>query len=170
MTAVINETIDAIAGRGANMTGNDFEGAILNRIFQRGYLEVNQTEKKRLADILERRDWGQLPRFGDRWCSRQQYCGMKPDGKRLRTDFFLFDREIFPQGLLIESKYQQVGGSVDEKLPWTVEFLSMQPSKAIVIIDGGGASEGMVKYVTMKSQQTANVAVHNFMSFYRLPL
>ncbi|EDL8065282.1 hypothetical protein CTA21_24515 [Salmonella enterica] len=170
MSMVCESIADTLAGRGANLTGTDFEGAILHRIMQRGYLEINKRDKARVADMVASRSWGQLSRLGDRWCSRQQYCGDKPDGKRLRTDFFLFDRVAFPQGLLIESKYQQVGGSVDEKLPWTVEFLSMQPSKAILIVDGGGAHEGMVKYVTLKSAQTANVTVHNFMSFYRLAL
>lgn len=57
--------------------------------------------------------------------------------------------------MVIESKWQQASGSVDEKFPYLVENIKKQyPYKTLIVIDGGGykrkALEWMKKQVDDK--------------------
>ena len=54
-------------------------------------------------------------------------------------DFHLFHPEKHPDGLIIESKWQQSVGSVDEKYPYLVlNIKTKYPAKTIIILDGRG--------------------------------
>lgn len=46
---------------------------------------------------------------------RQAYVGQSVFGKRIVVDFLVKNAAEFPAGFIIESKYQDMGGSVDEK-------------------------------------------------------
>lgn len=66
----------------------------------------------------------------------------------LQVDFFLPSVKPFPNGLIIESKWQQVPGSVDEKLCYLVENIkSVYPCTTIVMIDGLGFRPGAIRWV-----------------------
>jgi DNA adenine methylase len=56
--------------------------------------------------------------------------------------------------LVIESKWQQSGGSVDEKYPYMVLNLKEQsPVQSIVVVDGNGQKAGSVKWLRQQTDQ-----------------
>jgi hypothetical protein len=64
-------------------------------------------------------------------------------GTPIYTDFYLPSAPGFPEGLCIESKWQQTGGSVDEKLPYLVANIQERfPLPVIVVLHGGGYRPG----------------------------
>lgn len=66
----------------------------------------------------------------------------------LFTDLYLADVPTFPQGLAIESKWQQSAGSVDEKWPYLVQnIIECFPCPAIVGIHGGGFRPGAEQWL-----------------------
>lgn len=56
----------------------------------------------------------------------------------LRLDFFLVHPQKHPNGLILESKYQETGGSADEKLVYTVLSLKQAGIPTILLIQGAG--------------------------------
>ena len=52
--------------------------------------------------------------------SRQVAVGQSIYGTTLRADFVVHNLVEYPRGLVIEAKWQDVGGSVDEKFPYVV--------------------------------------------------
>jgi len=69
-------------------------------------------------------------------------------GSAMKSDFVLYHPEKWPQCLIIESKWQQIGGSVDEKFPYLVANINERyPSPAMIVIDGGGFKKGAVDWL-----------------------
>lgn len=64
-------------------------------------------------------------------------------GKMLKVDFFLPDHE-----LIIESKWQASGGSVDEKFPYLcLNIKQFYPYPAIIVLGGGGWCAGSLEWL-----------------------
>lgn len=64
------------------------------------------------------------------------------------VDFFLREHPRFPDGLIIESKWQDATGSVDEKLPYLVLNIRFcYPCPTIIVIHGGGFRPGAVRWL-----------------------
>ena len=63
---------------------------------------------------------------------------------RLRVDFVVSNLARFPHGLILESKYQNRRGSVDEKLPYIRDNVraGSYPHPLIVITHGQGFRHG----------------------------
>jgi hypothetical protein len=62
-------------------------------------------------------------------------------------DFILYHPQKWPQCLVIESKWQQVSGSVDEKYPHTILNINLNIKmrsayRSILLLDGGGYKPG----------------------------
>lgn len=69
-------------------------------------------------------------------------------GTPLFSDFYLDDVVSFPTGLTIESKWQEVSGTADEKLPYLVHnILECYPCPAIVVLHGGGFRTGAERWL-----------------------
>jgi len=69
-------------------------------------------------------------------------------GHNLKTDFFITNIPDFPEGLAIESKWQQKAGSNDEKFPYLVTNIKNQfPCPAIVVVDGNGQKAGAIRWI-----------------------
>lgn len=62
---------------------------------------------------------------------------------------FLLKSDRFSLEIRIECKWQQVKGSVDEKFPYLyLNCIEQMPEKEIfIIVDGGGAKEGAIKWL-----------------------
>jgi hypothetical protein len=61
----------------------------------------------------------------------------------LKSDFMLYHPQKHPNKLIIECKWQQVSGSVDEKYPYTVQNIREKyPCPAIILLDGEGYKPG----------------------------
>lgn len=69
-------------------------------------------------------------------------------GHGIQTDFYLRNIDDYPLGLCLESKWQDSGGSVDEKFPYLVLNIKKQyPCPAIVIVGGTGFRRGAVEWL-----------------------
>lgn len=67
----------------------------------------------------------------------------------------------FSEGLSIECKWQDVGGSADEKYPYLVANIKKRfPCPAIIVVDGGGPKPGAIQW--LKSQVDGVKLLHVF--------
>ena len=86
--------------------------------------------------------------------------------KRLRVDFVLHNIASFPRGLIVESKWQDVGGTADEKFPYLVENIyQAYPLPAMVVIHGGGCCPGALAYIRKRVNGQQFVAVYSLEEF-----
>ena len=130
--AIMTPNPDGSANNGgrANRTGSTLENTVEDLLIRHGY------------EITSITDWPpQLP-AGRRYYARQVKLGVSIYGSPRRMDFAIWGAKRFPTGLIIECKWQQRAGSVDEKFPFSV--LNIEKSKrdfgvpSVIIIDGGG--------------------------------
>ena len=64
-------------------------------------------------------------------------------GKRVKFDFLIRPCVRFPNGLIIEAKWQDVTGSAEEKLPYLVmNIRTCYPYPTMIVLDGSGWSAG----------------------------
>jgi hypothetical protein len=73
----------------------------------------------------------------------KQYMKQLPIGPTIynserRCDFYVVNRAKWPDDLIIECRWQQVGGSVDEKLPYFLFNILKTGIPTIILMDGGG--------------------------------
>lgn len=135
-------------GGRANMTGNRLEQIIESFLQDCGYeLYPNKQELGMMAEA-----------------ERPVYCTQVRIGNNiydtaLKCDFLLFHPEKWPKGLVIEAKWQQVGGSVDEKYPFLVLSIRKSIFETILLLDGGGYRPGAERWLR---GQTDNKLLHVF--------
>lgn len=109
-------------GAQANKTGRVAEGMIDSLLRQLGYIPL-----------------------------RQQFIGLGIYGTPVQADTLIKGVPSFPQGIIIESKWQASGGSVDEKYPYLVaNIFYCYPCPVIILADGDGARPGAIRW--LKSQ------------------
>ena len=112
---------------GANYTGTQLEKFINERLLERDYRLV-----PRAGFVAATAD--KQPVY-----SRQFHIGSSIYDTPLYCDFILYHPDRHPGCLIIESKWQQTGGSVDEKFPFFVHNIQQKhPHKTVVVLDGGG--------------------------------
>jgi hypothetical protein len=142
--------------------GNVLEKTIEGVLQGHGYYQIGQDvpQKQRLDDLLNSQI---LPKR----YARQVYIGPSIYGTDLYVDFYIIGSQSIAEGLIIECKWQQTAGSVDEKLPYVnLNIQTCYPVPAVVLIDGGGMKEGAIAW--LKSQVSVNpnlLAVHTLSSF-----
>lgn len=123
-------------GSQANYTGTVLEQYILSRLTERGYTLVPQ-RRFIPARYLEQPIYSRRFHIGSSIYNTPQYC-----------DFILYHPKKWPNNLVIESKWQQTSGSVDEKYPYLVLNIQMKyQCPTILILDGGGYKKGAEKWV-----------------------
>jgi hypothetical protein len=96
---------------------------------------------------------------------RQCIIGRTIYGTEFRVDFLVHNLPPFPQGLVIESKWQTTGGSVDEKFPYLVENFRACRYPAIVIVHGGGCRDGALEWLQAHCDPQHLVAVFRLEEF-----
>ena len=74
--------------------------------------------------------------------SAEYLVGKDLYGKDHKCDFILYHPVRYPRALIIESKWQQSTGSVDEKFPFWVLTIKKSGLDTIVVLDGGGYFKG----------------------------
>ena len=74
--------------------------------------------------------------------AEQVETGLSIYGKRRLGDFALYHPQRWPDCLVIQCKWQTSSGSVDEKYPYEVENIAPAGFPTIIVLDGGGYSEG----------------------------
>lgn len=132
-------------GGRANRTGQTLENQVERLIIDRGYiwLPANRIEA---AKILKQSFYtSQFP------INKSLY-----EGKNTRADLILYHPQKHPEFLLIECKWQQTGGTTEEKLPYLVLNIKKNyPYDTMIIIDGGGHSRGAIKWI--KEQESGRI-------------
>ena len=90
--------------------------------------------------------------------STLRLCGYRPERQRkigmgvfdtpIQVDFYLPQLPGYPAGLIIESKWQEIQGTADEKLCYLVENIRYcYPCPVIIIAGGKGARPGAIKWL-----------------------
>ena len=114
------------SGAQANYTGNALEKFIESRINEKGYQRI--TPKKFEASIYLKQ-----PIY-----ARQFYIGPSIYQTKMYCDFILYHPQKWEKCLVIESKWQQSSGSVDEKYPYLILNIQQSAYETILVLDGGG--------------------------------
>ncbi|BAZ25144.1 hypothetical protein NIES4073_60480 [Kalymmatonema gypsitolerans NIES-4073] len=149
-------------GGRANQSGNVLERTVEGTLLGHGYELIggNVLKKQRLGYLIN--STSLTKRY-----ARQVYIGPGIYGTDIYVDFYIIGSATIPSGLIIECKWQQTGGSVDEKLPYVnLNIQNCYPAATIVLIDGGGMKPKAITW--LKSQVTQNqnlLAVHNLSTF-----
>jgi hypothetical protein len=87
-------------------------------------------------------------------------------GHPIRIDFLILNIPEFKNGLAIECKWQDVGGSVDEKFPYLVLNIQERfPCPVIIVIDGGGQKEGSIQWLKCQVDGKKLMKVLNLSEF-----
>ncbi len=145
------------SGEKANSTGNLLEQFIEQILQKKGYVEF--WNHKTIAFENRKAIGG------------KQYLKQLPVGQTIyettrKCDFFIVNRDLFPDDLIIECKWQQVPGSVDEKYPFLLFNIIKTAVPTIVLMDGSGYKKNAMKW--LKSQvheKSALIAVWNMAEF-----
>lgn len=93
---------------------------------------------------------------------RQRTVGIGIYGTPIQADFWIERAPAFSTGLIIESKWQGSGGSVDEKYPYLVENIRYcYPCPVIILADGDGARPGAIRWLRSQVDGTNLFAVYS---------
>jgi hypothetical protein len=93
-----------------------------------------------------------LSSLGERWYTTQLAHFRNLYSAKFKSDLFVYDTQHWPNGLLIECKYQALGGSVDEKYVFTVLSLKNLPPPSAMVLTGGGARNCAISWI--RGQET----------------
>jgi hypothetical protein len=135
-------------GRKANITGNQLERFIHNLVTGRGYLWI-EPRKFKVATYLEQ------PIF-----TRQYVYGENIYGGEQRVDFILYHPDKYPNCLIIEAKWQQKAGSVEEKFPYFyLNIMEKYPTDTVMVLAGGAYRPGAEQWLR---DRMGNKLIHVF--------
>ncbi|TAF10482.1 MAG: hypothetical protein EAZ77_03180 [Nostocales cyanobacterium] len=137
-------------GGQANKSGKILETTVEGTLVGHGYVNVgDQLQKKqRLESLLT------CTKYPKRY-ARQVHIGKGIYSTDIFVDFYIIDSILYPSGLIIECKWQNSSGSVDEKLPYVNSNIeNCYPAQTIVLIDGGGMKPGAINW--LKTQVSNN--------------
>lgn len=136
------------SGSFANKTGNALERFVEHSLQEHGYTEFNNHKEQ----VFAMRDT-----IGGRQYVKQAKCGLSIYDTVRKCDFLIINHDKFPEGLIIECKWQQSSGSVDEKYPFAVHNIMKIGVPTVVLIDGGGYKPAALKW--LKEQAGDNRAL-----------
>ncbi len=117
-------------GTRANRTGVELENFVANRLEELDYQFV-PSNRFHASSILERPIYTTQYNIGNSIYEKPRY-----------VDLILYHPIKFPNELAIQCKWQSSGGSVDEKYPFEVLSIAYNQVDTIIILDGGGYSDG----------------------------
>jgi len=111
--------------------------------------------EKTIENVLISSGFKKIKNTNMRICGYKQYIpqatiGNTIYGTKYRVDFIVYGIPNFIDGVVIQSKYQGVSGTADEKFPKVVLDIHINRIPTIVVISGGGASKKAVGWI--KSQ------------------
>ncbi|MBK1986240.1 hypothetical protein A0J48_001515 [Sphaerospermopsis aphanizomenoides BCCUSP55] len=133
----------------ANKSGKILEGNIEAILKGHNYFLVgNHVHKEFLfnAALLPKR-------YG-----KEVYIGTGIYQTQLKVDFYIIGIPAIPSGLIIECKWQESGGSVDEKFPYlNMNIQSSYPAPTIIILGGEGMREGASSWLKDRVNDNPNL-------------
>jgi hypothetical protein len=119
-----------------NITGNQLETAVKTVLSGKGF------------EIFNYRSWERQPLKFSKEIVLENAPYTTSYGHNGNTEFLLIS-EKYDMRIRIECKWQQVAGSVDEKLPYLYlnAIEAMPEDKIIILIDGAGWKLGAIKWL-----------------------
>jgi hypothetical protein len=143
----------------AQGTGTVLENQIVALLQTKGYISLAVPKKERLAAFISA--------AGRKIYIQQAHLGNGIYGTDIYTDFILNVPSLAISQLIIECKWQQSSGSVDEKFPYlSLNIQHNYPYSTIVVLDGNGYKPGAEAW--LKAQVGINpnlIAVYSLMQF-----
>lgn len=140
----------------ASKTGQILEKFVASLLLDKDYVQI-----KPAKTFLAMRELNQ-PIF-----AQQFTVGESIYKKPRKVDFILYHPELWVDCLVIECKWQASSGSVDEKYPFLVENIEYGDYPTIVILDGGGYTEGASEWLRSQSGTDKFLYVFNQGEFQR---
>ena len=131
-------------GKKANRTGGKLENFVENALKGCGYLELRDKKAQTFtnrASIVGKRFLKQVP------------VGQTIYQTPRMADFVVLNQTCFPEGLIIECKWQQASGSVDEKYPFLLLNIRKTGVPTIIILDGGGYKPGAEEWLKNEASE-----------------
>jgi len=116
-------------GSKANRTGNRLERFVEQTLQEYGYVPIVNDTNGAFANRTS---------IGDKRYMTQVPVGPTIYESQRKSDFLVIDKDRFPDGLIIECKWQQSAGSVDEKYPFLLFNIQKTGIPTIVLLDGDG--------------------------------
>ncbi len=134
------------SGSKANKTGNLLESFVEQSLIAKGYTEFwnHKTQVFSNRNVI-----------GGRQYAKQVYCGKTIYETDRKVDFLIINKELFPNDLIIECKWQQVGGSVDEKYPFLLFNIIKTSIPTVILIDGNGYRAAALKFLKDEVSKTS---------------
>jgi hypothetical protein len=136
------------SGTKANITGNRLEKFVEQALQDAGYIEF-------LGHKLQVFD--NRKTIGGKQYLKQLRVGETIYSTSRKCDFFIVNRDKFENDLIIECKWQQSGGSVDEKYPFLLHNIVKTGIPTVILLDGGGFKRAAMKW--LKDQVGGNSAL-----------
>ena len=142
----------------ANRTGNTLENFVKQELINEEYVESTNNKKQLFNNRLS---------VGGKQFAQQVPCGKSIYDTARKCDFLIMNQDKFPDGLIIECKWQQSAGSVDEKYPFTLFNIFKIGVPTIILLDSGGYKESAMQW--LKDQVDPNrglIGVYSMSEFH----
>lgn len=121
------------SGGKANLTGNHLERFVVGALEMSGYTR---------SELIKKQFFQNRSVIGGRQYQTQVNAGETIYASPRSVDLFVVNPQRFRDGLVIECKWQQATGSVDEKYPFLCENIKKTAIPTIILLDGGGYKAG----------------------------
>ena len=126
------------SGKKANWTGKNFENFVYDNLIRMGFKHVSSKDIKKAGNNFVLKNSLFENQLVGKWFTTQFNLTDTIYGTKWKVDFLLHD-SVSQKYLVIECKWQQAPGSVDEKYPYLVANIKSQsPYPAIILLDGDG--------------------------------
>lgn len=126
------------SGRKAQKTGNRLENFVEEILREKGYVEFWNHKAHAFANRKA---------IGGKQYLKQLPIGPSIYGTPRKCDFLAINREIFDDDLIIECRWQQTSGSVDEKYPKLLFDILKTGIPTVVLLDGEGYRPAAKKWL-----------------------
>ena len=149
-------------GGRANKFGQVLESTVEATLQGHGYFKVGHNVSKK-----QQREYILNSTLLPKRYARQVYIGTGIYESDIYVDFYVVGSDAIPSGLIIECKWQQESGSVDEKFPYlNLNIKDCYPAPAVVVVDGGGMKPGAISWFKKQVNLNPNLlAVYTLASF-----
>lgn len=152
-----SETTPQNGGHQANKSGNLLESFVTNILTQKGYTEFWNHKEQLFANRHS---------VGGKQFARQVIIGESIYGTKVKADFLVLNKDKFPDGLIIECKWQEKRGSVDLKYPFNVFNIAKLAIPTVILIDGKGYSKKSFAWLKDQAHpEKALTGVHTMVEF-----
>ena len=114
-----------------------------------------------------KRDWLLISTTNPKRYAKQVYIGSSIYETEINVDFYIVSSASFPLGLIVECKWQEDKGSVDEKYPYlNLNIQNCYRVPTIVIVGGDGMRQGSIDWFKKQIPENPNLlGVHKLEAF-----